>query len=222
MLGTRRILLSLVTLALGASFSITRAEDPKPIDLFDGKTLDGWKVSEFYKPGDVTVKDGEIHLAVGNPMSGITSTRKDLLTTDYELSYEAKKVKGSDFFAAATFPVGKSHLTLVNGGWGGHITGLSSLNGADASENETGRSYKYKDDTWYAFRIRVTDGVIRYAIDGKEFPPVEIEGRQVGTRTASNPSKPLGFSSYETQGIVRKIQIRKLSADEVKTVSTVE
>ena len=57
--------------------------------------------------------------ARGAVPSGITSTRKDLPTTNYELSFEAQRLDGFDFFAAATFPVGKSHATFVNGGWGG-------------------------------------------------------------------------------------------------------
>ena len=212
--------LALLLVALLASS--TRADEPKPIVLFDGKTLDGWKSTDFFKPGEVKVEDGMILLSAGTPMTGVTSTRDDLLTTNYELSYEARKVAGSDFFAAATFPVGKSHLTLVNGGWGGHITGLSSLNGADASDNETGHSVKYKLDTWYRFQIQITDDVIRYSIDGKEAKPVQIEGRSVGTRIESGPSKPLGFSSYETAGAVRNIQIRKLTAAEVAAVRKVE
>jgi hypothetical protein len=212
--------LALLLVALLASS--TWADEPKPIVLFDGKTLDGWKSTDFFKPGEVKVEDGAIVIKAGTPMTGITSTRDDLLTTNYELSYEAKKVAGSDFFAAATFPVGKSHLTLVNGGWGGHITGLSSLNGADASDNETGHSVKYKLDTWYRFQIKVTDDVIRYSIDGKEARPVEIEGRSVGVRIESGPSKPLGFSSYETTGAVRNIQIRKLTDAEVAAVRKVE
>src|SRR4051812_49358944 len=110
------------------------AEDPRPVEpkklvLFDGKTLDGWMKTDFAHPGEVKVEDGAILLPVGRPMTGITSVRRDLPTTDYELTYEAKRLTGRDFFAAATFPVGKSYLTLVNGGWGGNITGLSSLNG---------------------------------------------------------------------------------------------
>jgi hypothetical protein len=76
--------------------------------LFDGKSLEGWKKCDFYKAGDVNVEDGMIIMSKGVSMSGITSTRQDLPTTNYELSYEAMRLAGRDFFAAATFPVGKS------------------------------------------------------------------------------------------------------------------
>src|SRR5439155_17156027 len=88
--------------------------------LFDGKSLDGWKKTDFAHAGDVKVEDGQIIMNAGSSMTGITSTRPDLPRTNYELSYEAMRLIGGDFFAAATFPVGKSYITLVNGGWGGN------------------------------------------------------------------------------------------------------
>ena len=133
-------------------------------------------------------------------MTGITSTRKDLPLTNYQLSYEAMRLDGSDFFAAATFPVGKSHLTFVNGGWGGSVTGLSSLDGYDAAENDTGNYYNYKDKQWYKFRVRVTDRTVQCWIDDKKFAEVSIEGRKIGTRIEVDPSKPLGFAAWETSG----------------------
>ena len=69
--------------------------------LFDGKSLD-WKKCDFYEPGEVKVEDGLIIMSKGVSMSGITSTRQDLPTTNYELSYEAMRLAGRDFFAAAT------------------------------------------------------------------------------------------------------------------------
>ncbi|MCA1684624.1 MAG: DUF1080 domain-containing protein, partial [Planctomycetia bacterium] len=134
---------------------------------------------------------------------------------DYELTYEAVRLEGDDFFAAATFPVGKSFITLVNGGWGGGVTGLSSLDGADASENETTRGVEYKDKTWYRFRVRVTGEVIAVAIDDKEVVAVGHKDRQVGTRIETRECQPLGFATYDTAGAVRKVEVRALTPDEV-------
>ena len=157
---------------------------------FDGKTLDGWKKTDFSHPGEVKVEDGRIVLATGMPMTGITATHKDLPTTNYELAYEATRLSGEDF-AAATFPVADSYITLVNGGWGGFVTGLSSLNGMDASENETTRSYRFENKTWYRFRVRVTDDVIRCWVDDKEIVAVEHREKHVGTRVETRSSEPL-------------------------------
>lgn len=187
--------------------------------LFDGKSLDGWKVTGFANAGKVTVEGGTIVLGKGRSMTGVTSTRRDLPRTDYELTYEAMRTDGSDFFAAATFPVGKSYLTLVNGGWGGNVTGLSSLDGSDASENETGTFVKYRDKTWYRFRVRVTDVAVVCRVDDKEVVAVAIRGRDVDTRVESHASKPLGFATWETGGVVRGIEVRKLTPAEVAEVA---
>jgi len=183
--------------------------------LFDGKSLEGWKKSDFCKAGEVKVEAGLIIMSKGVSMSGITSTRKDLPTTNYELSYEAMRLAGRDFFAAATFPVGKSYITLVNGGWGGDVTGLSSLDGMDASENETTRSFRYQDKTWYRFRIRVTDKVIRCLIDDKEILAVAHRDRRVATRIETRRNQPLGLATWESTGAVRHIEIRPLTAAEI-------
>ena len=156
------------------------------------------------------------------PMTGITTTHKDLPTTNYELAYEAMRTTGEDFFAAATFPVGKSHITLVNGGWGGFVTGLSSLNGMDASENETTSSYKYEDKTWYRFRVRVTGEVIRCWVGDKELAAVDYRERHVGTRVETRSSEPLGFATWKTGGALRNIEVRPLTPDEIAATNKID
>lgn len=212
--------LSLIVSSLGADDPPAPA--PAPADgasgtlaLFDGKSLEGWKKTDFFHGGDVKVEDGAIVLVKGPSMTGITSTRKDLPTTDYELRYEARRLSGTDFFAAATFPVGKSFITLVNGGWGGGVTGLSSLNGSDASENETNCYIKYENQRWYKFRVRVTNQVIRCWVDEKPIIRVDHRDLDVNTRIETRPSQPLGFATWETGGAVRKIELRRLSPTEV-------
>jgi hypothetical protein len=193
------------------------AEKPKAIVLFDGKTLDGWKKTDFYgaKDVDVRVADGAIVLPLGDSMTGVTTTRTDLPKTNYELTYEAMRTEGVDFFAAATFPVGKSCLTLVNGGWGGNVTGLSCIDGADASENETTQGYSYRNKTWYRFRIVVTDQAVRCAVDDKEIIAVDVSNHTLSTRIQVRLSEPLGFATWEAGGLVRNVRMRPLTAAEV-------
>lgn len=201
-----------------------RAEDPAPGKtakevLFDGKSLEGWKSTEFFGAGEVAISDGMVVLNAGRSMTGITSTRKDLPTTNYELVYQAQRIKGSDFFAAATFPVGKSFITLVNGGWGSTVTGLSSLDGADASENDTTTFFKYQEKTWYKFRVWVTEERIRCWIDDEQVVDVEYLNRSVGTRLETYANQPLGFAAYETTGAIRGVAVRKLTPEELKATN---
>jgi hypothetical protein len=190
--------------------------------LFDGKSLIGWKKTDFYHAGEVKVEDGTIVMNVGGSMTGITTTRQDLPKVDYELIYEAMRLSGVDFFAAATFPVGASHITLVNGGWGGNVTGLSSLNGMDASENETTQAVKYENKTWYRFRVRVTAAVIRCSIDDKEIVAVNYKDQRVGTRIETRANEPLGFATWETGGALRRIEIRPLAPAEIAATNQID
>jgi hypothetical protein len=188
--------------------------------LFDGKSLDGWKRTEFYGAEEVKVKveNGAIVMEAGKPMTGITTTRSDLPQVDYELTYEAQRLSGSDFFAAATFPVGKAYITFVNGGWGGNVTGLSSLNGADASENETTAYVKYENMKWYRFRVWVTDQVIRCWIDDKMIVDVDHSQYEVKTRIETRRNQPLGFATYDSAGALRKIEMRRLTPEEIASL----
>jgi hypothetical protein len=195
------------------------AGEPRTTVLFDGKSLDGWEKTDFANAGEVKVEDGSIHMAAGRPMTGITSLRKDLPRTNYELSYEAMRLAGRDFFAAATFPVGDSYITLVNGGWGGNVTGLSSIDGVDASENETGRLVKYENKTWYRFRVRVTPEVIRCQVDDKEVAAVNYRDHHVGTRIETRACQPLGFATWASSAAVRNIAIRPLTPAEVEATN---
>jgi len=170
--------------------------------MFDGKTLDGWKESPFAARGKVSIDRGTVVLGNGY-MTGITWT-KDFPTSNYEIRYEAARIQGSDFFGAVTFPVHTSFCTFVNGGWGGMVVGLSSLDLMDASENETMVLMNFNQGQWYSFRVRVTDDELVVSVD--------FYGRQVGLRPGEiENSKPMGFASYRTIGALRKIEYRLLS-----------
>ena len=174
----------------------TRAGGP----LFDGKTLTNWKSTEFGGEGEVYVQDGVLGYDMGNPLTGITWTGAKLPTVNYEVRFEARKVRGGDFFCALTFPVQDNYQTLVLGGWGGAVIGLSSINGYDASENETTDYYTFKKEQWYKVHVKVTDKTIQSWIDGESINEVEYAGKRLSTRIEVDPSKPFGVCSFETQG----------------------
>jgi hypothetical protein len=197
------------------------AADPAPAksdwkSLFDGKSLNGWKETDFYKPGKVTVKDGAIVMEKGSKMTGVTYARKDFPKMDYEITLEGKKLAGDDFFCTTTFPVGDSFCSLVVGGWGGEVVGLSSLNGADASENETTRSMEFKQNRWYRVRIRVTAKRIEAWIDREKLVDVETDGVMISTRLECRPCQPFGVCTWDTTGAVRAIRVRRLAEAEKK------
>lgn len=177
--------------------------------LFDGQSLKGWKETSFRNRGTVQVKDGAIILGSGH-LTGITWTGT-FPTSGYEIRFEAARLEGGDFFAGITFPVNKSYCTWINGGWGGSVVGLSSLDGDDASENETSTSRDFAKGQWYAFRLAVTENRIRGWIDESVVIDADITGRRVDLRPGEiDLSVPLGFASYSTVAGLRKVEYRLL------------
>ena len=171
-------------------------------------------------------KAGVLVLGAGEPFSTVKyEGREEILPREgYEISWDAMRISGEDFFAALTFPVGKKTaegkdrcVTLVAGGWGGWVVGLSSLNHQFASENETTRSFEFKTGRWYRFTLQVTPEVIRAVIDGKEQFKVDVRDKQLSMHPSEiQTCVPLGFASYQTAGAIRNLQIRKLAEGELK------
>lgn len=180
--------------------------------LFDGKSLAAWKSAKFGGEGEVRVEKGAIVMERGEAMTGITYTRGDFPKMNYEITLEGKRLAGNDFFCTTTFPVGDSHCSLVVGGWGGTVVGLSSLNFADASENETTKYQTFKQDKWYRVRIQVVPDRIKAWIDDKPFVDVETKDRKISIRIECDLCKPFGIATWRTAGAVRDIRVRTLQA----------
>ena len=217
----------LLTVALS---SLAWADEPaakdteKPKDnnaakeLFDGKTLKGWKETDFAGKGKVEVQDGMIVLGTGSDMTGVTYEGK-LPETNYELTLEGQRIEGSDFFCTTTFSVGKVSCSFVVGGWGGGLVGLSNVDGYDAANNPTTQIIGFKDKKWYRVKIRVTDARIQCWIDDKQQVNQMRDGHKFGVRYEVELSQPLGIATYDTKGAVRNIRLRSLTAEEIKAAA---
>lgn len=175
--------------------------------LFNGRNLDGWKLTKFGGDGEVEVVEGELILNQGGPLTGVTWT-KAFPKVDFEISLEAQRVEGTDFFVGLTFPVRDSHASLIVGGWAGSVVGISSLDGRDASENETTQVMKFDNGKWYKFRVRVTADRIKAWIDEAPVVDVSIKDRKVTTRNEVTLSQPVGLATYDTKAAIRKLRYR--------------
>ena len=207
---TATLCLTLALLCAWPLFADETKEKPKARSLFNGKDMELWQVPEFGGEGQVEVKEGSIVMPQGVMLTGITYKKDDLPKTNYEVTWEARRTMGLDFFAALTFPVKDSHCSFIPGGWGGAGVGLSSINGDDASENETTTYVAFDDNKWYHFTLRVTDKKIEAWVEDKQVINVNIEGKKITTRNEVDLSKPLGFSAWQSTGEIRKIEIREL------------
>ncbi len=178
--------------------------------LFDGQTLNGWISSDFAGRGSVTVSNGQINIGLGH-MTGITLAHtNDLPRMNYEVSLEAMRVEGGDFFCGLTFPVGKQDCSFIVGGWGGGTVGLSSINSEDASQNETTTFKNFVNGKWHRIRLRVEPGKIQAWIDEERVVNFELEDKRLSIRFEVEPALPLGLSTWNTAAAYRNIRFKKL------------
>lgn len=182
-------------------------EEPKVIPLFNGKDLTNWKITQYGGEGEVSVTEmGEMEFGFGAILSGVNWAGQPPRKSGFEISLEAMKLDGTDFFCALTFPVKESHATFVVGGWGGGIVGISSIDDLDASENETMRIEGFRDNVWYKIKVRVTDGKIEAWIDDTQMVDLELKDKKISLRPGDiELSVPIGLASYQTRAKFRNI-----------------
>lgn len=183
------------------------------VALFDGESLDDWERTNFGGEGDVTVEDEAILLDYGADLTGV-HRQWPLPRVNYEVELEAMKVEGGDFFVGLTFPIGdEQDSSLILGGWGGGVCGLSCIDNYDASENETTDYRHFKPGQWYKIRVRVTDKEIVVWIDDVEYLVVETEGKKFSVRFEVELSRPFGLCAFQTKSKYRNIRARVVQAD---------
>lgn len=179
--------------------------------LFDGKSLKGWCVAPYGAHGEVQCEQGVILLNSGDPFTGVNFTN-DVPKMNYEVAFDGMRVSGSDFFCALTVPVGDDFCTLIVGGWGGGLIGISSLDGMDASENQTTKFHEFDQGRWYRVRLRVTQGRIEGWLDEEKLIDVVTTGKKISLRPGDiEMSKPFGLASYQTTAALREIRLRRVN-----------
>ncbi len=182
--------------------------------LLSAEFAPAWKASGMPVEGEVLIRDGEITLHPGQPMTGVRFDAwksAGLPLTRYTLEYEAMRVEGNDFFATVTFPVNGSHVSLVVGGWGGTLVGISSIDDMDASENNTRGNGLFENNRWHKVRIEVRDDELRAWINDKLFVNTSTKGRKLGLRAGDiEKCLPFGFASYATLSRIRNVRVRRL------------
>lgn len=207
---------------------------------------DHWKQCEFGGDGEVKIKDGVVKLDFGQPITGVrwlgsfegdkavgsdsndpklldaikAAKKAPKLARDhYEIRWECRRNGGDDFLCAMTMPIGKNYISLVMGGWGGGITGISSIDGYDASDNETTTYKAYDNGTWYKARVRVDAAKITVWIDEIEMFDVPREGHTFDIRFEMEPCAPLGIANFECDSSIRNIQWRALTQAEKRAAA---
>lgn len=178
--------------------------------IFDGATLSGWEITNFGPQGPVSVSGNEILLGAGDGCTGITY-KKNFPEINYKVTLEAKRVSGNDFFCGMTFPVEKEPCTLIIGGWGGTTVGLSSIDGMDASENETTRLMKFYNERWYDICLVVKEDSIKAWVDNSLVVDFYRGNKRLSIRPEVDLSRPFGIASWRTTAALKNIRVTAIN-----------
>ena len=195
-----------ILILLVCSFSAWAAET----ELFNGKDLKGWKETDFGGQGLIEIKDGKIIANMGVSLTGVQYTNS-IPTNNFAITMEAMKIDGGDFFVGLTFPVGTNHCSLIMGGWGGGVVGLSNIDSLDASENETTKYVSFAKNKWYKIRVEVRPELIKVFLDDDNLINQKLKEHTVGLRPGPIELQvPFGLSTYQTTAAWRNIRITPL------------
>jgi hypothetical protein len=187
----------------------TQTVQPAGISLFDGKTLGQWKPTDYAGAGEPRAENGTLILPFGERLTGVTWTG-DMPKMNYEITLQAQRVDGSDFLVGLTFPVADANASLILGGWGGTVCGLSSLDGEDAAHNNTRSFHNFNNGQWYRVRLRVTPIKIEAWVDDEKIVDVVTTGQKLSIRAEMESSKPMGLASFSSTAAYRDIRLKMI------------
>lgn len=192
------------------------AADPKAdeqgyVSLFDGKTLDGWKINE--NPQSWKVEDGAI-VVQGQPRSHLFYVGDDKPFKNFELLVDAWTEPGSN--AGIYF-----HTKFQPDGWPKYGYEIQ-VNNTHGDPKKTASVYAVKDvleapakdKTWFTYKIVVKEPTIQVYIDGKlvnEF--TEEPGRKPGKDfTRKLDEGTFALQGHDPKSIVKfkNIKVKRL------------
>ena len=173
-----------------------------------------WEKCQFGGDGEIEIKGKMISLGFGDPITGVVWKGK-IPRDNYEIEIEGRRTEGFDFFCAVTFPVAKSHASLVLGGWGGGVVGISSIDDRDASDNQTTMFRDFKNNQWYRARIRIEETRLVVWIDDKLQFEHPRKDHKFDIRYEMDPCTPFGLANYQCKSEIRKVRIRQLAKEEL-------
>lgn len=202
--GAARAFLALLPPLAACAAAPAPAEPAEP-----WRPVTAWRPVVFGGDGDVRADGGALVLEPGNPLTGVVFETV-LPSADYEVELVATRAGGVDFFCALTVPTARGNLSLVLGGWGGAVCGLSSLDGRDAARNETRTLRHFERDRPYRVRLRVLRDRVQAFVDDAPLLGADLVGREASVRVELDLCQPFGYATYQTRAIVRDVRWRPL------------
>ena len=158
---------------------------------------------------DTASGDPILRIAKGNPGSGV-NYRGPVPTMNYEVTAEARRVDGDDFFYGLTFSIRDQYATLIIGGWGGGVWGVSNLDGMSAVENETTGYQPFEQNRWYKITLRVADDRTTVHLDGKKIFGFATPDHQYSVWPQQATMIPLGIATWKTGAEIRHLTLQNV------------
>ena len=153
---------------------------------------------------------GLLRIPRGEGLAGVRWTGAPPVAP-FEVELEARRTNGHDFFCGLTVPTRSTRecVTLIVGGWGGELVGISSLDDRDASENETARTKTFEPNRWYRIRLRFGDEHLAAWIDDQQLIDTDTTHRRLSLRYGPiDACAPFGLATWETGAELRSVRWR--------------
>ncbi len=204
----------LTTLALGifvAFTSIAGAEEGEWKTIFDGKSLDGWKINE--NKSSFKLEDGVI--VSNGDRSHLFYVGDDKPFVDFELELDVMTKKNSN--AGVYF-----HTKFQETGWPKYGFEAQVNNTYNRDPRKTGSIYQIKDikkapakdDTWFKYSIKVKGKEITISIDGKVInkytEPADQKAGKDFTRKLDKGTFAIQAHDPGSKVLFKNIRVRRL------------
>jgi hypothetical protein len=200
-----------IAFVIAAGFLLnTSAGAGEWVDMFDGKSLKGWKVNTE-NPKTFSVDGGAIKVfgPRGHVFYGEDGNAK---FKDFEFECEVKTTKGSN--AGIFF-----HSAYQENGWP-HVGYEAQVNATHKDWRKTASIYSFKDvkeaahrdDEWFSYNIKVQGKKVTIAINGKVVNEyTEADDHKEKTKRLGEGT--IALQGHDPKSLVwfRKLRIRKLN-----------
>ena len=150
-----------------------------------------------------------LQISRGKPGSGV-NYRGPVPRMNYAISAEARRTEGDDFFYGLTFPINDQHASLIVGGWGGGVWGVSNLDGLSAVENETTGYREFTLGQWYKIVLRVTPSRVTVDLDDENIIDFGTQEHQYSVWPEQATMIPLGIATWKTSAEVRQLTLERV------------
>ena len=186
----------------------------KRFTFYDGTTRKlpaNWERTSYGGEGEIHFENGVIGMEIGSGLTGINWKVDKYPTNNFKMIVRARRIVGEDMTCGLTFPVGDQFASLIVGGWGGSVVGISCVDGKAANENKTTSDMQFIHKQWYTVEVVVRGNRLTCSVDDRKVVEIDTTGHKFSLRGGCEPSQPFAVFTFATCIEVDRIEIIDLS-----------